>query len=86
MCNAGLRKQPCPHVLQQHAVELLDGLFGAVVTLHQVFTGAARGAGLNAHLCGERRLVVKQQPVFAPPRQIVQADAQTFAAVIRVAQ
>ncbi len=54
----------------------VDRLGGPVVALHQLLARQPVRAVVQPELPGERRLEVEQQPVFAPARTVVQADAQ----------
>ncbi len=73
--HVGRREQPRLEVLQHDGIELRDGFGSPVVALHQQFTGAARGGGLEAHGRGHCTLHVEHEPVFTAASDDVQMRA-----------
>src|SRR5450830_513740 len=73
-----LRKQLRFDVLQQNRVELRDRLGGPVITLHQIFAGAAGIGTLEAVTFGNRRLDVEHQAIFATVGIDMQPDADVL--------
>jgi hypothetical protein len=61
--------------LQQHLVEPIELLDGAVVLLHELLDGKVVRTVFEAELVGEGALILEQEPVLAPPGDAVQREA-----------
>ena len=71
-----LREGAFVQVLQHDFIHDAHEFGAAIKPLHQLFAGSAAMGVAQAKLCGQVVLEIKQQPVFATPRQVVQTDAQ----------
>ena len=65
-------------VLQHDGVQLTDFQRGAVKALHQMLARTPVGGVAQPHLRRQRGLHVEHQALFAPPREVMQADAQVL--------